>query len=433
MKKNSLKNFFQKNKGIILRYLKKIAFFVAIILFFDIISRFVFIPPQLSVIRYFLLLSLFWAIFIFLLHFIFAKPSFHQTLFRIEIIGYSVFLSLFLVSSELTYFYFFIFSFLILTTTYEFCPFGPYFISTIGSLTILINFLLHSEWTFHHLLLVFSQIFALYFWAHFSRRVVDLLRKAQEEEQRIERLYKKIEKNYEELQALDKAKDTFLEIASHQIRTPLSLIEGTLSMILKAPSKIKNEDFQENLIKKAYEGVQRLQTLSKNLLSISAIEAEKIKLNLEKVKIDKLAKEVYEIFKTKAELKKIDFKFEKKGQFSAILADAEKLKEVMEIFVDNAFKYTLKGFIKIRVVQEKDGYVFEVEDSGVGIPKDIQEKLFQKFVRADNVKAISPEGVGLGLYIAQRLIKLHKGKVYFKSEEGKGSTFGFKIPFTVKE
>lgn len=428
MRKNFLRRILQKNKELISIYLKRLIILGSIILGFYILSNIIVIPSQLLIIKNFLFLTFIWTFFIFLLNLVFQKPSLRQSLFRIKIIGYAVFLSLFLISSELAFLYFFVFSFLILTTTYKFCPFGPYFIATIGSLTLFINFFLHPQWDFHNIFLLISQIFALYFWARFSAIVVGSLKEEQEQRQKVKRLYKRIEKSYDELKALNKAKDTFLEIASHQIRTPLSLIEGTLSMILKNPFKRTDRNFQENLIKKAYEGTQRLQTLARNLLSLSAIDVASIKINPSLIRLDKLAKEVYEIFREKAKFKKIDFQFKKEGKFSPMKGDEEKLKEVMEIFVDNAFKYTLSGFIKILVRSDKNWYIFEVEDSGVGIPQAIKDKLFQKFIRGENIKTISPEGTGLGLYIAQQLIKFHKGKIYFKTKEGKGSTFAFKIP-----
>lgn len=415
-----------------LNRLKRILFIFLGLLFFLFLEKYRFLPESFYIIKYYLLLAIFWGILLIFLNLFFKDPKYDLNFYRFEFIGYSVFLSLFLVSSELAFYYFFAFSFLIFATSFKFCDIGPYFIATIGFLALTINLFSFNNFNFQNIFLYIFQVFALYFWAYFSNKIVRFLKEQKEQTEKIQKLYKKLKKNYQQLKELDKAKDSFIEITSHQIRTPLTLVEGTLSMILRTPEEKLKKDFYLSLVKKSYEGVLRLKTLVHNLLSVSNLDIGKINLHRSSVRIDFIAKEVYEAFKDKAYFKKIKFYFEKKGRFKPIFVDEEKIKEVMEIFVDNAFKYTIQGFIKIRIINDGSYYIFEVEDSGVGIPKKFQKQIFKKFVRADNVKQIVPEGNGLGLYIAQKLIKIHGGEVYFESVEGRGSIFGFRIPVNLK-
>lgn len=423
--KKEVKNDLSKE---LLGRLKRSLFIFGGLLFFIFLEKNFLLPKAFLTVKYYLVLAIFWNFLLILISGFFNKTENSLFFYRLEVLGYAILLSLFLVSSDLAFYYFFIFSFLIFAVSFKFCKIGPFFIATIGFLALTTNLFSLNELNFQNIFLYLFQVFALYFWAYFSHKMVDLLEEQKNQTEKIKKIYKKLERNYQALKELDKAKDSFIEITSHQIRTPLTLVEGSLSMILKNPEDDSKRDFYLSLLKKAYEGVVRLQSLVRNLLSVSALDVGKMNLHRSNVRVDLLAKEVYDSFKDKAYFKNLKFYFQKKGRFKNILADGEKLKEVMEIFVDNALKYTFKGFVKIRVVAKDNWYIFEVEDSGVGVPKKFQKHLFKKFIRADNVRQIIPEGNGLGLYIARKLIKAHGGQVYFKSVEGKGSTFGFKIP-----
>jgi signal transduction histidine kinase len=110
-------------------------------------------------------------------------------------------------------------------------------------------------------------------------------------------------------------------------------------------------------------------------------------------------------------------------------ADADKLRQVMMNFIDNAIFYSRnKGTIIINLEKVKNDVAFTVVDSGIGVPEDEQAKLFTKFFRAKNARQQRPDGTGVGLYLARRVISAHDGKILFSSKEGKGSTFGFRLP-----
>lgn len=346
---------------------------------------------------------------------------------EIEMIGGAVFLGLFLIFSQLADIWFFIFSFIIMGAAYNFSSTSPYIIATIGSLSLLYSFLIFSkDFSFFGIVSVSLKIFALFFWARYGGLLVEALKMERKNTKKIQSLYLRLKKNYQKLRVVDKAKDNFIEVTSHQIRTPLALIEGTLSMAIKELNH--HGTFPTSLMEKAYDGTVRMQTLVKNLLSVSRIEVKKLQINLEKVYLSKLAQSVYEEFNVRAKEKKINLILEAAKNIPIIKTDSEKIRELMEIFVDNALKYTLKGYVKIKVVKEGKAVVFLVEDSGIGVPREFQGEIFKKFGRAENVGMLHPEGTGLGLYIAKVTVSKLKGKLVFKSQEGVGSTFGFKLP-----
>lgn len=350
-----------------------------------------------------------------------------KRLAEIEMIGGSVFLGLFLVTSHLTDIWFFIFSFIIMGAAYNFSVLSPYIIASIGSLSLLYSFLIYAkDFSFFGILSISLKIFALFFWARYGGLLVEALKMERKNVEKMRKFYSRLKESYKKLKVIDKAKDNFIEITSHQIRTPLALVEGTLSMAIKDLDH--HGRFSTSLLEKAYDGTVRMQTLVKNLLSVSRIEVRKLKLNLEKASLAKISQSVYDEFKVRAKERKLNFEIVADKNLPNILLDIERIKEVIEIFIDNAIKYTLKGYVKIRVYKEGDMLVFLVEDSGIGVPKEFKGEIFKKFSRAENVGMLHPEGTGLGLYIAKVIISKLKGKLVFKSQEGVGSTFGFKLP-----
>jgi two-component system sensor histidine kinase VicK len=121
------------------------------------------------------------------------------------------------------------------------------------------------------------------------------------------------------------------------------------------------------------------------------------------------------------------------GPLPIIIVDRVKIRRVINNLLNNAIKYTPRGG-SVRVIVKKEDHqlVCSFTDTGVGIPVDEQEQLFQRFFRGSNVSKIQPDGTGLGLYIAKALVEAHHGKIWFESEEGKGTTFYFSLPIVKK-
>lgn len=229
---------------------------------------------------------------------------------------------------------------------------------------------------------------------------------------------------------IEEIRTDLISIASHQLRTPLSEIKGLVSLLTDgiAGPMSKGQKEYLDLLSIANE---RMIHLVNDLLNISRIEQGRIQLNFQVVDLGILTSEVFKSMKAKSSEKSQVFTLLLDPNLPKVTADPEKTREIISNLVDNALKYTFeKGKIQVRVTATNDGVWVLVKDSGVGIPKTKQKDLFKKFSRVENPLSKMTTGSGLGLYAAKQLVERQNGKIWFESEEGKGSTFGFVLPAT---
>lgn len=232
-----------------------------------------------------------------------------------------------------------------------------------------------------------------------------------------------------QLRQLDEAKSEFLSIASHQLYTPLTAIRGYLSMIQEGdygPMVAKQQPIIDILTQSA----ERLIELIKNLLDISRIESGRFELSLEEVNVAQMAKEIVQDLMPNAMTKNLHLLFHESPQPVAnVIADRERLRQVMLNFVDNAIKYTNRGHVDATVRQEHNNLIFSVTDTGKGLNQEEISRLFTKFTRVGGASRYHTEGTGLGLYIARKIIHEHHGEVQAASPgKEKGSTFTMIMP-----
>jgi len=245
--------------------------------------------------------------------------------------------------------------------------------------------------------------------------------------QEVKRATSELEHKNEQLRELDKAKDEFISMASHQLRTPLTAIKGYLSMLLEGDAgeiKVSQYDF----VNEAFSGANRMVGLINDLLNVSRMETGRFFLEPVEVDLERVVQEEIKQLGNHAKEKKLYLKFEKKGKIPKIWADETKIRQVVMNFIDNALYYTTSGGVTVTLSADAKNVQLEVSDTGIGVPKVQQSNLFTKFYRADNARHVRPDGTGLGIYLAKRVIADHGGEVIFHSQEGKGSTFGFKFP-----
>jgi signal transduction histidine kinase len=233
----------------------------------------------------------------------------------------------------------------------------------------------------------------------------------------------------EQLRDLDKAKSEFLSVASHQLYTPLTALRGYLSMLREGdygttPPK------QKPVINILEQSSERLITLIKNLLDISRIESGRLELNLESLDLATMAKELVRDLLPNAKAKKLILEFEEPGvALPHVVADRQRLRQVMLNFIDNSIKYTEQGRIDVTLRQSGDQLIFAVTDTGKGLTQQEMSKLFNKFTRVGGADRFHTEGAGLGLYVAKQIVKEHHGEVEVKSPgTGQGSTFSMRLP-----
>lgn len=245
----------------------------------------------------------------------------------------------------------------------------------------------------------------------------------------INRATKELRDVNERLMESDKAKDEFISMASHEIRTPIATLEGYLSML--NTQKLRAQEANE-VAKRSYEGVEKLSTLVKDLLDVSRIDQKRLKINKQPTRLERLIQRTVEGFELQAQDKGIYIKFEKPGKMlPEVKIDPDRIGEVLNNLIDNALKFTSKGGITISLTQRDREAVVAVADTGAGIPKDSVSHLFEKFYQAQTASsALSNEkgGTGLGLYITKTIIELHGGRIWVESQLRKGTTFYFALP-----
>jgi len=230
------------------------------------------------------------------------------------------------------------------------------------------------------------------------------------------------------LRALDETKDDFISMASHQLRTPLTSIKGYLSMVLEGDAGKLNEQ-QQQMLQQSFVSSQRMVYLISDLLNLSRLNTGKFVIEPTPVNLaDAVEQEVGQLTET-AKARGIDLIYRKPATFPSVMLDETKTHQVIMNFMDNAVYYTPQGGkIEVSVTETPTAVEYRVKDNGIGVPKAERPHLFTKFYRAKNARQARPDGTGLGLFMAKKVIIAQGGSIIFDSEEGKGSTFGFAVP-----
>ncbi|MDD5567500.1 MAG: ATP-binding protein [Patescibacteria group bacterium] len=230
-------------------------------------------------------------------------------------------------------------------------------------------------------------------------------------------------------QEIDKMKSEFVSVASHQLRTPLSASKWFLEMLMDGDAGKLNKE-QSEYIDHITKSNERMIALVNDLLNVSRIESGTIAIEPILTDIDGMIESVIFELAHIIKQKKQKTEFEKlSGGTPQIKIDPKLIRQVFQNLISNAVKYTPEGGkLGVRVSRDAKFLTFEVFDTGVGIPKSQQSKVFKKFFRADNVITLQTEGTGLGLYVAKSVVEASGGKIWFKSEEGKGTNFFFTLP-----
>ncbi len=228
------------------------------------------------------------------------------------------------------------------------------------------------------------------------------------------------------LKQLERTREEFVANVSHELRTPLSLIKGYVETLLDGARD--NPEVAERFLKIIERNAQRLDLLIQDLLTISALESEKIKLNLQPVELRTLAEKVLTDLHAKAENKNVEL-FNDVPELTAS-GDVNRLDQVLANLVDNAIKYgRAEGSVRVGGEKLDDGRLeIFVRDDGPGIPPEALDRVFERFYRVDKARSRDQGGTGLGLSIVKHIVQAHGGEVRVESELGKGATFFFTLP-----
>ena len=230
-------------------------------------------------------------------------------------------------------------------------------------------------------------------------------------------------------QEVDRMKSEFISLASHQLRTPLSAIK-TYTHMLHDGYMGELNTAQKNSLNTIIGASNRMNELISTLLNITRMESGTIAVTPKLLRLDTLAEEVIKELSLMASSKSIKLSATCKPKTGiSLTTDSLILKEVLSNLVSNAIKYTPdKGSVGIKLKLISGNVVVEVKDSGWGIPKFSQDQIFSKFFRAHNIVKRETTGTGLGLYLVKGLVDALGGRIWFTSEEGKGTSFFFSLP-----
>lgn len=230
------------------------------------------------------------------------------------------------------------------------------------------------------------------------------------------------------LKRLRELKDEFVFIAAHELKTPVAAMKGYAELILTGVTGAVSEKTQD-FVQKIKKANERLVQLVSDLLEVARSEAGKLLIKVAPIDAATPIRETLTELKSLADEKGIRLIYEPPADLPKILADVDRLKEVMVNLVGNSIKY-MGGQGTVNVFHEVQGgsLITRVEDSGIGIPKDAQVHLFEKFYRVPSEKTQGISGTGLGLFIVKEIIEKMGGRIWFESEEGRGTTFFFNLP-----
>ena len=231
------------------------------------------------------------------------------------------------------------------------------------------------------------------------------------------------------LKKLDETKDDFISMASHQLRTPLTSIKGYLSMALDGDvGELKPE--QRKILEEAFASSQRMVYLIGDFLNVSRLQTGKFELETGSVQLTQLLTDEIAQLRATATSRNITFVYDPPSNFPVLQLDENKIRQVMMNFIDNAIYYAKPGggTIRVELARQADYVTFKVIDDGIGVPVGEQRHLFTKFYRATNARKARPDGTGIGLFMAKKVVVAHGGAILFESTEGKGSMFGFRLP-----
>jgi two-component system phosphate regulon sensor histidine kinase PhoR len=228
--------------------------------------------------------------------------------------------------------------------------------------------------------------------------------------------------------SLEEERDEFISVVSHELRTPITIAEGSVSNAEFILHKTHGNEAIKAALKAAHEQVLFLSGMINDLATLSRAERGKLVVDATDINAHDLLQELKEEYEPQAHAKHLKFAVAIDPQLELLHSSELYVREILQNFITNAIKYTEKGTVSIAASYHKNGVTFEVSDTGIGISKNDQVKVFEKFFRSEDYRTRANSGTGLGLYVTMKLTRLINAEISLESELDKGSTFSIFIP-----
>jgi two-component system phosphate regulon sensor histidine kinase PhoR len=230
-----------------------------------------------------------------------------------------------------------------------------------------------------------------------------------------------------ELRKLERIRRDFVANVSHEFRTPLTAIQGFAETLLGGA--VDDPNNRDRFLGIILEHARRLARLTEDLLKLSQMDADRLELELRRAGVSQLIESCYETARHRASEKELSLFLDVPPRLPDVLVDPRRIQEVLQNLLDNAIQYTLPGGkITLSAESARDEVIFTVSDTGIGIPRVDQPRIFERFYRVDAARSREAGGTGLGLAIAKHLVEVHDGRLWVESEVGVGSSFHFSVP-----
>ena len=237
---------------------------------------------------------------------------------------------------------------------------------------------------------------------------------------------------YRKLKEIDQAKDDFISIASHELRTPITAMRNYFSMLLEGSFGKLSKDTRESIVMMT-KNAERLNNLVEDLLNVSRLQQGRIKIDSKNIDMIPIVTEAVANLQSTAKEKRLELKFENKNEQVMAHADPERVRQIVVNVIGNALKYTEKGSVTVSISKDPKTILVKVKDTGIGMSAEDQQRLFEKFYRVINKKTQNIVGTGLGLWLTREILELMDGKIFIDSIENVGTQVTISLPFANDE
>jgi signal transduction histidine kinase len=228
--------------------------------------------------------------------------------------------------------------------------------------------------------------------------------------------------------SLEEERDEFISVVSHELRTPIAIAEGDISNAEFIVGKSGDLEQIKQALKEAHDQILFLADMINDLSTLSRAERGKLEVAAEDIKVPALIQELQAAYEPQAKQKKLTFKTAIDPKAEVLQSTTLYVREILQNFITNALKYTEKGGVTLSANAAEGGVSFTITDTGIGISKGDQERIFDKFFRSEDYRTRKTSGTGLGLYVTMKLARLLHAEIEVKSELNKGSAFTIFIP-----